>query len=67
MEFEKQPAGISKAQWLDNVSGDFITSSAKVGALRVFNAAQPTPKDMIKVSRHGIVNFIPCQSHIFLL
>lgn len=67
MEFEKQQAGISKVQWLDNISGDFITASSKVGALRIFNAAQPAHKEMMKVSRYGILNVIPMQSHTFLL
>jgi WD40 repeat protein len=38
-EFDKQQSGISKVCWLDNVSGDFLTTSARVGVLRVWNAA----------------------------
>jgi hypothetical protein len=41
--------------WIDNISGDFITSTTKVGVLKVWNAAQTSPKDMIKVVPHGIV------------
>ena len=39
MEFENLNVGVSKVVWMDNVSGDFLTSSAKVGALRLWNAA----------------------------
>jgi len=39
MEFEKQQSGISKVCWLDNVSGDFVTTTARVGVLRIWNAA----------------------------
>lgn len=60
MEFESQPHGISNLCWMDNVSGDFITTSTKVGAIRIWNAAQAQPKEMIKVSRHGIISVIPC-------
>jgi hypothetical protein len=38
-DFEKQTVGISKIAWIDNVSGDFITSSIRVGALRLWNAS----------------------------
>ena len=38
MEFEQQ-AGMSRVHWLDNISGDFITASGKVGALKIYNAA----------------------------
>jgi hypothetical protein len=59
MKFEKQSTGISSLAWVDNVSGDFITSSSKVGALRIWNAAHDSPKDMIKVSPHGITLIEP--------
>lgn len=41
---------------MDNVSGDLISSSTKMGALRVWNASNASPKDMIKVGPHGIAN-----------
>lgn len=41
--------------WIDTVSGDILTASTKVGALRIWNASNPSPKDMIKVSPHGII------------
>lgn len=55
MKFEKQSMGITAAAWIDNISGDFITASSKVGALRLWNAAHDSPKDMIKVGPHGIL------------
>lgn len=69
MKFEKQSTGISSLAWVDNVSGDFITSSNKVGALKLWNAAHDSPKDMIKVSPHGIAFIEPMkgQSSVFLL
>ena len=44
---------------MDNISGDILTSTPKVGALRVWNAANETPKDMIKVAPHGIQLIVP--------
>ena len=41
MEFEALSHGISKVCWMDNISGDFITSSVRVGAIKIWNAAQP--------------------------
>lgn len=41
MQFEAQTSGISKVSWMDNVSGDFITTSVRVGAIKIWNAAQP--------------------------
>lgn len=57
--FEKQSTGISSIAWMDNISGDFISSTSKVGALRVWNAAHDNPKDMIKVGPHGISAIFP--------
>lgn len=49
LRFERQSHGISAMAWIDNVSGDIVTSSSKVGALKIWNAAHETNKDMIKV------------------
>jgi WD40 repeat protein len=57
--FEKQPTGISSCQWVDNISGDIITSTNKVGALRLWSASNENPKDMIKVGPHGISTIHP--------
>ena len=45
--------------WVDNISGDIITSTVKVGALRLWNASNENPKDMIKIGPHGITCIMP--------
>jgi hypothetical protein len=59
MIFEKQPTGISAMAWVDSISGDIITSTSKVGALRLWSSANDSPKDMIKVGPHGITTIVP--------
>ena len=39
------------------MSGDFITSSLKVGAFRIWNASQKSSKSIIKVGGYGIRQF----------
>ena len=53
--------------WLDTISGHFLVGSPKVGVIRVYNAALSAPKEMIKVSRHGILSINPCGNQQFLL
>lgn len=67
--FEKAPQEISDYHWLDNVSGDFVTSSAKVGALRLWNASQASSKDVLKVAPQGIIGMcsVPGSSATFIL
>ena len=60
VEFEQSQQGISKVCWMDNISGDFLTSSTKVGAVKIWNASQSQPKEMIKVSKHGIISVVAC-------
>ena len=48
--YERQGAGTKSIAWIDNMSGDFLTSTDKVGALRIWNVAQKAPKAMAK---HG--------------
>jgi WD40 repeat protein len=67
MEFETANQGLSKACWTDNVSGDFLTSSARVGAVKLWNASQPHPKETLKVSRHGVTSIVACQRDHFLM
>ncbi len=52
--FERQSAGVRAVSWLYNMSGDFLTCSQKVGALRVWNASQKAPKSVMKVGATGI-------------
>ena len=55
--FERQSTGVRCIQWMYNMSGDFITSSEKVGALRVWNASQKASKTVAKVGATGIRSF----------
>lgn len=52
--FERQTAGIQSLLWINDKSGDFITTSKTVGALRIWNVAQKTPKKMVKIVSSGI-------------
>jgi hypothetical protein len=45
---------------MDSVSGDFISSSTKLGAIKIWNAAQTQAKEIIKISRHGIISVVAC-------
>lgn len=56
-----------RAVWIDQISGDFLVASPKVGALRIYNAAIPVCKDIIKVSRHGIYDIQRMSSEIYLI
>ena len=50
---------ISAVDWVDNISGDFITANTKVGTLRLWNASNQEPKEIIKVVPQGIVTMVP--------
>ena len=67
MEFEGPPGGAHKLCWIDSVSGDFLVCSKKAGVLRVYNAAIPTCKEIIKVSRYGIYDIKRVSDEVFLL
>ena len=41
MEFAVPHDPLSCVVWIDSISGDFLVSSSKTGALRVYNAASP--------------------------
>jgi WD40 repeat protein len=45
---------INKIVWREDKSGDIVTSSRKVGALRLWNVAQDQPKQVIKIGSHGV-------------
>lgn len=60
--FERQGIGIKTLNWVYDTSGDFITCSVKVGALRIWNASQKTPKNVIKVGAMGIKDFLGFRS-----
>ena len=67
MMFEIPPGGVSKAMWIDTISGDFLVASPKTGVLRIYNAAMPASKDIIKVSRHGILDMRLMTSEVYLI
>ena len=69
IDFDRQGIGVSQVRWIDNMSGNFITTSSKVGALRLWNASLKTPKSIIKVGSTGIKSFFsfPSNPNLFLL
>jgi len=67
MSFDRQNIGVATVTWIDNISGDFLTSSKKTGALRIWNAANPQPRQIIKVSNHGILTVRPIRKNHFML
>lgn len=52
--FERQSAGVQSLLWINDKSGDFISTSKTVGALKIWNVAQKTPKKMVKITSSGI-------------
>ena len=38
--FERQGAGIKSISWIGNMSGDFLTSTDKIGAFKIWNASK---------------------------
>jgi len=55
--FERQGVSINCLSWMYNMSGDFITTSEKIGALRIWNASQKSSKTVIKTGSLGIQQF----------
>ena len=56
-EFEAQNTGVKAMNWLNDRSGDFLTSSLKAGVLKMWNASQKVPKRTIKVGIQGVRAF----------
>ncbi len=52
--FEKQNLPISSISWMDWTAGNFISTNTKTGVIKVWNASQQQPLDIIKVSKIGI-------------
>lgn len=42
--YQRQSVGVNCIAWKDDKSGDFVTSTRKVGALRYWNVAATEPK-----------------------
>lgn len=52
--YDRQSVGINCITWREDKSGDFITSSRKVGAIRIWNVAHKEPKTITKVGNSGV-------------
>ena len=59
VKFDPVQTGVSRICWKDRVSGEFLVASPKTGILKLYKAAMPTPKEVIKVSRFGIKDITP--------
>ena len=67
MEFEMPNGGVSGLIWADAISGDFLVASPKDGALRLYNAASPAPKNVIRASRHPICGIVQMNRDVYFL
>lgn len=69
MDFDRQGQGINSLAWIDNMSGDLITSSPKIGALKVWNVSHKSPRSTVKVGSTGVKSFqaFPDNPYRFLL
>lgn len=67
MEWPAPQGGVSRVLWIDSISGDFLVSSPNTGALKIYNAANPTCKEIIKVSRHAILDMRKMTDQVYLL
>lgn len=56
VQYEEQ-RGVNKINcivWKEDRSGEFITTARRVGAIKLWNVAQTSPKEVIKVGTHGV-------------
>lgn len=53
--FERQPIPITSIDWLDWTAGNFISTNAKNGSVKIWNASQIQPLENIRVSSSGII------------
>lgn len=58
-DFERQGQGINCVSWIDNMSGDLVTSSPKIGALKVWNASHSRPRSTVKLGVTGVKSILP--------
>ncbi|OQR87320.1 hypothetical protein ACHHYP_09116 [Achlya hypogyna] len=54
--FDKQGAGTNAIAWLPWAPGQFVTTNARSGILKVWNVSQPTPIEHLRVRSAGIFN-----------
>lgn len=67
MSFEKQQQSTVQVHWLDNISGDFVTTHANMGVLRIWNASVQQPKSIVKVSPHSVLSCHPFSNDEMIL
>ena len=67
MDFEVPPGGVSRAVWVDSISGDFLVVNNQSGVIRLYNAGQPSCKEIIKVSRHSILDIRRMTNDVYLI
>lgn len=67
--FDKQPQGIKSLAWARAQPGNFVTSTDRVGVLRLWNVSQRAPLTQIKVGPAGVncIKAIPNQPNWFVL
>ena len=53
-KFDKQPSGISSVSWLDWTAGNFVTSNVKTGLVKVWNASQKQPLEIMRAAPSGV-------------
>ena len=52
--FDRQTQGISSVVWLPKQPGNFVTSSSRVGVLRLWTVSKPAPISFYKVGSAGV-------------
>jgi len=55
--YERQKTGNDTVEWLADKSGNFISSSRKVGVIRLWNVAHKEASRVVKVGNYGIHTF----------
>lgn len=52
--FEKQGIGISSIAWMAWTSGNFLTTNARTGVVKVWNVSQKQPLQSVRITEAGI-------------
>jgi WD40 repeat protein len=56
--FDRQGAGVRCLAWMTYAPGNFATVNNRTGVIRIWNASQKQPLELIKVSEAGFNSFI---------
>merc|ERR1719440_2238409 len=69
MQFEKQSQCIRSMAWARSQPGNFLTSTDKVGVLKLWNVSQRQPLSQIKVGASGVncIKAIPSEPNQFVI